>query len=49
MSLNEADTRAQLIDPALHSLGWSADMIPREQTVVGICIESLVIALRARL
>ena len=32
MSLNEADTRAQLIDPALEGLGWRADMIRREQT-----------------
>jgi type I restriction enzyme R subunit len=28
--LNEADTRAKLIDPALHACGWSEDMISRE-------------------
>lgn len=32
MSLNEADTRAQLIDPALQDRGWRADMVRREQT-----------------
>lgn len=30
MSLNEADTRAQLIDPKLHSAGWNNDLISRE-------------------
>lgn len=28
--LNEADTRANLIDPKLHSAGWSNDLISRE-------------------
>lgn len=32
MSLCEADTRSQLIDPALHSRGWSEDLIRREET-----------------
>lgn len=32
MSLNEADTRAKLIDPALHSHGWTEDLIKREET-----------------
>lgn len=32
MSLNEADTRAKLIDPALHRLGWTEDLIRRELT-----------------
>lgn len=32
MSHNEADTRAKLIDPALHSRGWSEDLIKREET-----------------
>ncbi len=32
MSLNEADTRAKLIDPALHARGWSEDWICREKT-----------------
>jgi type I restriction enzyme R subunit len=29
---NEADTRAKLIDPAIHSRGWTEDLIRREQT-----------------
>ena len=32
MGLSEADTRAKLIDPALHSVGWTEDMIKREET-----------------
>lgn len=32
MSLNEADTRAKLIDPAIHRRGWTEDLIKREQT-----------------
>ena len=32
MSLNEADTRAKLIDPALHDRGGSEDLIRRETT-----------------
>ena len=32
MSLSEADTRAKLIDPALHGKGWSEDLIRREET-----------------
>ncbi len=31
MSLNEADTRAKLIDPALYRRGWTEDFIHREQ------------------
>lgn len=30
MSLSEADTRAKLIDPALHVRGWTEDLIRRE-------------------
>src|SRR5215212_5624498 len=30
MPLNEADTRAKLIDPALHAVGWTEDLIKRE-------------------
>ena len=30
--LNEADTRAKLIDPAIHTRGWSEDLIRREET-----------------
>jgi type I restriction enzyme R subunit len=36
MSLNEADTRAKLIDPALHSRGWTEDSIKREVTAGAI-------------
>lgn len=32
MSLSEADTRAKLIDPALHERGWTEDLIRREET-----------------
>ncbi len=32
MSLGEADTRAKLIDPALHKRGWSEDLLSREVT-----------------
>ena len=32
MSLGEADTRAKLIDPAIHSRGWTEDFIRREET-----------------
>jgi type I site-specific restriction endonuclease len=30
--LSEADTRAKLIDPALHGRGWTEDLIRREET-----------------
>ena len=36
MSLSEADTRAKLIDPALHRCGWTEDLIRREETDIGI-------------
>ena len=32
MPLSEADTRAKLIDPALHQRGWTEDLIKREET-----------------
>jgi type I restriction enzyme, R subunit len=32
MGLSEADTRAKLIDPALHACGWTEDLIRREET-----------------
>jgi type I restriction enzyme R subunit len=32
MALNEADTRAKLIDPALHARGWTEDLIHSEET-----------------
>ncbi len=36
--LSEADTRAKLIDPVLHSIGWTEDHIHREETARGIDI-----------
>ncbi len=38
MRLSEADTKAKLIDPALHSRGWTEDLIRREETAQGIDI-----------
>ena len=32
MPLNEADMKAKLIDPVLHSRGWTEDLIRREET-----------------
>jgi type I restriction enzyme R subunit len=32
MPLSESDTRAKLIDPALHARGWTEDLIRREET-----------------
>jgi type I restriction enzyme, R subunit len=32
MLLNEADTRAKLIDPAIHKRGWTEELIRREET-----------------
>lgn len=34
--LNEADTRAKLIDPAIYNRGWTEDLIKREQTAGAI-------------
>ena len=36
--LSESDTRAKLIDPALHIRGWTEDLIRREETDCGIDI-----------
>lgn len=33
MALSEADTRAKLIDPAIHARGWTEDHIKREETL----------------
>ena len=30
--MNEADTRAKLIDPAIHARGWTEDHIKREES-----------------
>ena len=32
MGLSEADTRAKLIDPAIHRRGWTEDLIKREES-----------------
>lgn len=34
--LSEADTRAKLLDPALHARGWTEDLIRREETAGAI-------------
>jgi len=31
--MNEADTRAKLIDPLLHASGWNEDLIEREYII----------------
>ncbi len=36
MGFGEADTRAKLIDPALHARGWVEDLIKREETAGAI-------------
>lgn len=36
MILNEADTRAKLIDPSIHKRGWTEDLIRREETAGSI-------------
>jgi type I restriction enzyme, R subunit len=38
LALSEADTRAKLIDPALHQCGWTEDLIKREETAGSIVI-----------
>lgn len=38
MGLNEADTRAKLIDPALHARGWTENLIGREETAATVHI-----------
>jgi type I restriction enzyme R subunit len=38
LALNESDTRAKLIDPALHTRGWTEDLIRREETAGAIDI-----------
>ncbi|OGD22915.1 MAG: hypothetical protein A2Y70_07795 [Candidatus Aminicenantes bacterium RBG_13_64_14] len=34
--LTESDTRAKLIDPAIHRRGWTEDLIRREETAGAI-------------
>ncbi len=36
MGLSEADTRAKLIDPALHARGWTQGLIRQEETAGAI-------------
>lgn len=36
VGLSEADTRAKLIDPAIHRRGWTEDLIRREETAGAI-------------
>ncbi|MEM4235413.1 MAG: hypothetical protein QXU75_09765, partial [Candidatus Methanomethylicaceae archaeon] len=36
MNLNESDTRAKLIDPALYKRGWTENLIRREETAGAI-------------
>src|SRR5665647_2227480 len=36
LGLSEADTRAKLIDPAIHARGWTEDLIRREETAGAI-------------
>ncbi|MDZ7316342.1 MAG: type I restriction enzyme HsdR N-terminal domain-containing protein [candidate division KSB1 bacterium] len=36
MNLSESDTRAKLIDPALHARGWTENLIRREETAGAI-------------
>ncbi len=38
MPLSESDTRAKLIDPALHRCGWTEDLIRQEETKKGIYV-----------
>src|SRR2546426_842335 len=38
MGLSESDTRAKLIDPAIHARGWTEELIRREETAGAIQI-----------
>lgn len=40
MSYSESDTRAKLIDPAIHQRGWTEDLIRREETAGAVEISS---------
>lgn len=39
MPLSEADTRAKLIDPALHACGWTEDLIKREEAAPAVDVD----------
>ena len=36
MPLSESDTRAKLIDPGLHTRGWTEHLIRREETASAV-------------
>ena len=36
MPLTESDTRAKLIDPAIHAQGWTEDLIRRKETAAAL-------------
>ncbi len=36
--LSEVDTRAKFIDPMLYKIGWTEDLVHREETARGIDI-----------
>ncbi|MBI3978148.1 MAG: DEAD/DEAH box helicase family protein [Chloroflexi bacterium] len=36
MGMNESDTRAKLIDPAIHARGWTENLVRREETAGAI-------------
>ena len=36
MGFGESDTRAKLIDPAIHACRWTEDLIKREETAGAI-------------
>lgn len=46
--MNESDTRAKLIDPAIHVCGWTEDLIRREETAGAIEIINGKVRKRAR-
>ena len=39
MPYSEADTRAKLIDPAIHKRGWTEDLVRREEAAGGYALE----------
>lgn len=48
MAFSEADTRAKLIDPALHARGWTEELIRREETSGAIDVVDGVARKRSR-
>lgn len=48
MGFSEADTRAKLIDPALHARGWTEELIRREETSGAIDVVDGVARKRSR-